>query len=37
MQGNKLVRDRFIEKGLIEEIKSFIVHDLDIGLVTSSR
>ena len=37
MQGKKLVRDIFLEKIILEDITSFIVHDLDIGFVSSSR
>ena len=37
MRGDKLVRDIFLEKGIIEDITSFGVHDLDIGLVTISH
>ena len=32
-----LVRDCFLDKGILEEITSFIVHDFEIGLVTSNH
>ena len=36
MRGNKLVRDIFLEKGLLDDITRLIVHYLEIGIVTSS-
>ena len=36
MRGNKLVRDIFLKEDILEYITSFIIHDLDIGLMTSS-
>ena len=36
MQGNKLVGDIFLEEVIFEDITSFIIHYLDIGLVSSS-
>ena len=36
MRGGNMVRGIFLEKGILEEITSFIVHDLEIGIVTSS-
>ena len=37
MQGGNLVGGIFIEKGLLEDITSFIFHNLGSGLLTSSR
>ena len=37
MGGGGLVRDRFLDKGILKEITSFIVHDFDIGIVTSNN
>ena len=34
--GNNLVRDIFLKENLLEDIKSFIVHDLELGIVTSN-
>ena len=36
MRGNKLVRDIFLEEGIVEDITCFIVHDLELGIVTIS-
>ena len=36
MWGNKLVIYLLIKSGLLEEITSFISHDLELGLVSSS-
>ena len=35
-RGGKLVRGLFLGKDLLEKITSGIVHDLEIGIVTSS-
>ena len=35
MWGNKLVRDIFLKEGLLEDITSIIVHDMELGRVTS--
>ena len=32
--GNNLLNDLFIREGLLEDITSFIVHDLELGIVT---
>ena len=37
MWGNKLVRYLFLEKGLLEDITRFIVHDMESGIVNISR
>ena len=34
--GNKLVRDLYIKEGILEELTSFIIHDLELGIVSSS-
>ena len=36
MRWNKLVGDIFLKEGLLEEITSFIIHYLELGLVSSS-
>ena len=36
MRGNKMVRGIFLDKGLLEDVTSFIVHDFEIGLVAIS-
>ena len=37
MQGVNMVEGVFIETGLLEDITSFIFHNLSSGLLTSSR
>ena len=36
MWGNKMVRGIFIKEGLLDEITRFIIHDLELGIETSS-
>ena len=36
MRGNKLVGDLLLKEGIIEDIKSFIIHYMKLGIVSSS-
>ena len=36
MRGNKLVGDILLEEGLLEEITSFVIYYMELGLVPSS-
>ena len=36
MQGNKLVGDLLLKEGIIEDVKSFIIHYMELGIVFSS-
>ena len=36
IQGNKLVGDLSLKEGLLEEITSFIIYYMELGLVSSS-
>ena len=36
MRGNKLVGDILLKEGLLEEITSFIIYYMELGLVSSS-
>ena len=36
MRGNKLVGDLLLEEGLLEEVTSFIIYYMELGLVSSS-
>ena len=34
--GNKLVRDLYIKEGILEKLTIFIIHYLELGIVSSS-
>ena len=36
MRGNKLVGDPLLEEGLLEEVTSFIIYYMELGLVSIS-
>ena len=36
MWGDKLVRDLYLKEDILEEIKIFIIHDLELGILSSS-
>ena len=36
MRGNKLVGDIYLEEGLFDDITGFIIHYMDLGIMSSS-